>query len=245
MKNVCLVISYIGTLYSGFQKQKNGLSVQEVIEKAIFDITGENSKLTPSGRTDSGVHALGQVANFLTNSTIPADKFFIPLNQILPQDIRIMESREVPISFNARKSAKQKTYLYKMYFGKVLSALDEGRVLHVKYSVDFDLMQKACNKIIGEHDFKAFMSSGSFVKTTTRKIYNCHLTKNGDYVDFEITGNGFLYNMVRILVGTILDIGRGKIQLSKLDELLSGAFRKDAGKTSPACALYLKEVIYE
>ena len=245
MKNVCLVISYIGSLYSGFQKQKNGLSVQEVIEKAIFDITGENSKLTPSGRTDSGVHALGQVANFLTNSTIPANKFFIPLNQILPLDIRVVESREVPLSFNARKSAKQKTYLYKMYFGKVLSALDEGRVLHVKYKVDFDLMEKACQMLVGEHDFRAFMSSGSSTKTTIRTIYSSVIKRQGDYADFEITGNGFLYNMVRILIGTILDIGRNKITLSDFEKLLQGAHRTQAGKTSPAHALYLKSVVYD
>ena len=245
MRNIVLTISYLGTAYSGFQKQKNGISVQEILEKAIFDATGEMAKVTPSGRTDAGVHALGQVVNFLTNSTIPASKFYIPLNQLLPQDIRVMDSREALLSFNARKDAKQKTYVYRVYLGPVLSALEQDRVLHFPKKINISLIHSACKLVEGEHDFSAFVSTGSSSKTTTRTIYKCSAVLKDNYLTFEITGNGFLYDMVRILVGTILEIGQGKRSLDTFQILLDGGERKDAGKTAKACGLYLKNVVYK
>ena len=245
MRNIVLTVSYLGTQYSGFQRQKNGISVQELLEKAIFEATGEQTKVTPSGRTDAGVHAIGQVVNFLTNSTIPASKFYIPLNQVLPQDIRVMSSTEAPVSFNSRKDAKQKTYMYKAYLGPVLSALEQDRVLHYPKPINMDLVSAACKMVEGEHDFSAFVSTGSSSKTTTRTIYECRANLENNYLTFEITGNGFLYNMVRILVGTILEIGQGKMSLDNFKKLLDGGDRKDAGKTAKACGLYLKSVMYK
>ena len=244
MRNICLVISYVGTKYSGFQVQKNGLSIQEVLESAIENVTHESVRITPSGRTDAGVHALAQMVNFKTNSTIPADKFYIPLNQILPQDIRVMSSCEVSLKFDARKCAKRKTYEYKIYTGQVLPALDADRVLHYPKSLDINKMQQACKLIVGEHDFSAFVSSGASTLTTIRKIYSCSVKRSGEYLTFSITGNGFLYNMVRILVGTILEVGRNKKSINDFKKLLAGGERRLAGKTVSACGLYLKKVLY-
>ncbi len=244
MKNVALVIEYIGTNYAGFQRQKNGLSIAEVIENAIEQATGEKAKLIPSGRTDKGVHALGQVANFITNSNIPADKMAINLNLYLPRDLQIVKSFETPLSFNSRKNAKQKTYIYKMVTGQSMSVFDRNRALFVRGELKEDLMQQACKAICGTHNFSAFVASGATTKTTTRTIYSCDLYRQNGYLIFEITGNGFLYNMVRILVGTLLLVGKNKMTLSQFKENLEGGDRKNVGKTVSPDGLYLKNVQY-
>ncbi len=244
MKNVALIIEYIGTNYSGFQKQKNSLSIAEVIESAIYQATKENSKLIPSGRTDKGVHALGQVANFVTNSNIPPDKMAINLNLYLPLDIQILQSFEVPLTFNSRKNAKKKTYIYKMVTGQE-SVFDRNRALFVRGELDEDAMKQACKTICGTHNFSAFVASGATTKTTTRTIYSCDLTRKGNYLIFQITGNGFLYNMVRILVGTLILVGKGKMTLSQFKKNLDGGDRKNVGKTVSPDGLYLKMVQYE
>ena len=151
MKNICLILEYVGTNYCGFQKQKNGLSIQEVLENTIFEITGEHVKTIPSGRTDAGVHALGQVVNFLTSSTIPAEKFKVVLNLHLPKDIHVKKSYEANLKFNSRKCAKQKTYEYKIFCGESLSAFDEDRCLLCKYNLNLENMQMASMKFLGEH----------------------------------------------------------------------------------------------
>ncbi len=245
MKNVALIIEYIGTNYSGFQRQKNGLSIAEVVENAIEQATGEKSKLIPSGRTDKGVHALGQVANFTTGSNIPPDKMAININLYLPGDIQIIKSYEVPLDFNSRKNAKRKTYLYRMKTGENMSVFDRNRTLFVRGEVDENKMKRACSLIVGTHDFSAFVASGATTKTTTRTIYSANLNQENDYLVFEITGNGFLYNMVRILVGTLLLIGKNKMTISQFEALLNGGDRKNAGKTVAPDGLYLKEVIYD
>lgn len=245
MKNVALIIEYIGTTYSGFQRQKNGLSIAEVIENAIEQATNERIKLIPSGRTDQGVHALGQVANFLTESNIPADKMAININLYLPQDIQILKSFEVPLDFNSRKNAKRKTYIYKMKTGENMSVFDRNRALFVRGEVDENKMRMACSLIVGTHDFSAFVASGATTKTTIRTIYSAILFRENGYLIFEITGNGFLYNMVRILVGTLLLIGKNKMTISQFEALLNGGDRKNAGKTVAPDGLYLKEVIYD
>ncbi len=244
MKNIRLDVSYVGTSYCGFQRQKNGITIQELLEKAIFQATGEKSTTYMSGRTDSGVHAICQVVNFHTSCTIPPDKMYIALNQFLPNDIRVMKSGEVPAYFHARKSAKSKTYMYRIYLGDVLPALDDNRVLLVKRKIDFDVLSTACKMIEGEHDFRAFMSTGSSATSTIRTIYDCHFLRRDSYVDFYITGNGFLYNMVRIIMGTLIDISTGKSTIDTLHHLLEGGDRKNAGKTLPPHALYLLSVGY-
>lgn len=244
MKNIKLVIEYIGTNYCGFQKQVNGTTIQSVLEDAIFKAIKENVTIYPSGRTDSGVHALGQVVNFYTNSTIDVEKMPVVINFYLPKDIRIISSNEVEQDFNARKSAISKTYIYKICNKRTLSVFDENRALPCGYNLNLQKMQQACKKIIGTHDFSSFVSTGTSTKTTTRTIFDCSITKQGIYLIFSITGNGFLYNMVRIIVGTLLDIGTEKTTLETLDILLQGKNRKLAGKTVKPDGLYLKEVCY-
>ena len=244
MRNICLILQYLGTNYCGFQRQKNGLSIQEVLEDVIFESIGEKCTTYPSGRTDAGVHALGQVVNFFTNSSIQAEKFKIILNLKLPSDIRVILSSEVPMEFHSRKSAKSKTYIYKIFNGESLSVFDVNRCLLCKYNLDLEKMNKGAKLIEGTHNFSSFVSSNTTTKTTVRTIYNACFKKEGNYITFEVNGNGFLYNMVRILVGTLIDVGRGKITLKDFELLLEGGQRAKAGKTVKPDGLYLKNVCY-
>lgn len=244
MRNIKLVIEYLGTNYCGFQKQQNGVTIQSVLEEAIFKTLNERVTIYPSGRTDAGVHALGQVVNFYSSTNIEANKLPIIINFNLPNDIKVLSSKEVPEEFNARKSAKSKTYIYKICNERTLSVFDENRALAFGYNLNLQIMNQACKKLIGTHNFSSFVSTGTSTKTTTRTIYDCNITKQNKYLIFSITGNGFLYNMVRIIVGTLLDIGTGKTSLETLDLLLQGNNRKLAGKTVKPDGLYLKEVCY-
>lgn len=244
MKNICLILEYVGTNYCGFQRQKNGVTIQEILEEAILEVTGESCTTYPSGRTDAGVHAFGQVVNFFTSSNIPSSKFKIVLNQKLPSDIRVRESFEVQENFHSRKSAKSKTYIYKIYTGTQFSVFDSKRCLYCKYELDENKMNYASSLFVGTHDFSSFMASNSSVKSTIRTIFNAGFKRDGDYLIFEITGNGFLYNMVRIIVGTLIEVGRGKLTKEDVLELLKGNNRRMAGKTVSPDGLYLKEVKY-
>ncbi|MBQ3048250.1 MAG: tRNA pseudouridine(38-40) synthase TruA [Clostridia bacterium] len=244
MKNVCLILEYIGTDYCGFQRQKNGLSIQEILENCIFQATQEQCKTYPSGRTDAGVHALGQVVNFFTSSQLPAKRFKTVLNNILPFDIRIVDSFEVDKNFNARKSAKKKTYVYQIFNGKDMSVFDVNRKLKCEYELDLELMQQGAKLFEGTHDFSSFVASNATTKTTIRTIYDANIIKNDANIIFEVCGNGFLYNMVRIMVGTLIDLGRGKLTLKDIEVLLSTTNRQLAGKTVNPGGLYLKKVEY-
>lgn len=245
MKNICLIIEYIGTKYAGFQRQKNGLSIQEVLENAIKEAVKEEVKVTPSGRTDRGVHALGQVVNFKTSTTIPINKLKIPINFYLPSDIRVKDAFEVSSSFSSRKDAKRKTYIYKIYNGENFSVFDENRVLNFPYDLDYTLLEEGAKLVVGEHDFSAFVASKASTKTTIRTIYSSYFTFENEYITYHITGNGFLYNMVRIIVGTLLDVARKKITLENFKNLLNGGKRHLAGKTVSPNGLYLEKVEYD
>lgn len=244
MRNIKLIIEYDGTNYFGWQKQPNQISIQETIEKAISKITKENFDIFGSGRTDRGVHARGQVANFLTDSRIPGEKFKDAINSVLPADIAITHSEEVDESFHSRYSAKGKEYRYVFYNRRVLSPLLRNFAYHVPQKLQFDLMEKAVDDLIGTHDFIAFMASGSSVKDTIRTIYNISLTKDHEIIELRINGNGFLYNMVRIIAGTLVDIGIGKIDSNYIPEIISFKDRKNAGHTAPPHGLYLEKVLY-
>ena len=244
MKNICLVVEYVGTNYCGFQRQKNGLSVQQVLEDAICESLGEKCTVYPSGRTDAGVHAMNQIVNFFCNTTVPVEKIFVLLNQKLPIDVRVKKSFEVSSTFHARKSAIKKTYLYKISTSPVLSAFDADRALHFAKKLDLQKMRDACKLVCGEHNFSAFVASNSTARTTVRTVYDCSIKTDEDYLVFEITGNGFLYNMVRILVGTLLEVGRCRMTVRRFEKILDGGDRKDAGKTVLPCGLYLKNDEY-
>ena len=243
MRNIKITIQYNGKNYCGWQKQNNSPGIQGTIEKAIFDITREEVKITGSGRTDAGVHALGQVANFKTNSQIPVDRIPNALNAKLPKDISIVKAEEVDEDFHSRYSAKKKTYRYQIYNSQYRSPIYADISYPVKYDLDIDKMKKEAKSLIGTYDFKGFMSSGSSVIDTVRTIYNIEVSKSEDLIIIEIEGNGFLYNMVRIIAGTLVDIGRGRIA-EKMSTIIESKSRSMAGHTAPAHGLFLKKVDY-
>ncbi|NLL06588.1 MAG: tRNA pseudouridine(38-40) synthase TruA [Clostridiaceae bacterium] len=244
MKNVKLTIEYDGTNYHGWQVQSNAKTVQGTVERAIRGLTGEEITITGSSRTDQGVHAYGQVANFLTQSNIPQDRFSYALNRMLPDDIVIKKSEEVSLDFHARHCSKGKKYRYLIYNSSFPSAIFRNRAYHVSHQLDFEEMQKSIGYFLGTHDFSAFRSTGSSVKTSVRTIFDVKLTKSEDNIWFEVSGDGFLYNMVRIIVGTIVDVGMGRIKSKEIPSIIESLERKRAGRTAPPQGLYLVEVYY-
>lgn len=246
MKNIQLIVEYLGTNYSGYQKQKNGKSIQSELERAIKEALGETPAVYASGRTDAGVHAKGQVVNFLTDTTIPSDKIAIKLNMHLPKDISIIESREVSKDFNARFWAVAKEYHYRICRSEHMSIFEKDRALHYPHKLDLEKMKAAADKLVGEHDFGGFQASKSDLKgDSIRKIIRADFEeKEHGILVFKIRGTGFLYNMVRIIVGTLLDIGCGKKDAEVIDRIFETKDRTFAGKTVAAAGLYLKRVYY-
>jgi tRNA pseudouridine38-40 synthase len=246
MRNIKLVIEYEGTNYCGWQIQKNVNSIQETIQKAIERITGSMPNLNGSGRTDAGVHALGQVANFETESKIPAERFAFALNAVLPKDIVIKASSEAETDFHARYSAIGKQYSYLILNSKQPTALYRNLAYHVSYCEKLDINEliTASKGFLGTHDFYGFMSTGSSIKDTTRTIYDIDATQNGEFIKLTFKGNGFLYNMVRIMSGTLLYTGIGKIKANQISEIITAKDRTKAGITLPAHGLYLDKVLY-
>lgn len=244
---IMLTLSYDGTAYCGWQTQKNGLSIQQVLEETLEKITGEKIKITGSGRTDAGVHAKGQTASFETNCTIPPEKYLKALNSLLPNDIRVIKSQKASEDFDARKSAKRKTYAYTFYLGETENPLVDRYALFLEKTPDISLMQECLDLILGEKDFKCFKASGSGAKTTVRTIYSASVTEekgNPTKLVLRVTGNGFLYNMVRTLSGTVLDYAYKKKDKSNIEEMLKTGNRKLCGKTLPAKGLCLESVEY-
>jgi len=246
MRNIKLIIEYDGTNYCGWQVQENGPSIQGSMEKALLAITGEEIRINGSGRTDAGVHARGQAASFTTVSSIPQEKFAYALNGLLPKDIVVKESREVPLDFHARYSAVGKKYSYLIINSKFPSAILRNYAYHVNYCerLDIDRIEEAAEAFVGTYDFAGFMSTGSKVTDTVRTIYELSVEKEKDLICFNYKGNGFLYNMVRIITGTLLYTGIGKINPKNIKDIILSRDRIRAGITVPACGLYLDEVYY-
>ena len=244
MRNIKLVIEYDGKSFNGWQKQPNKLNIQGEIEKAIEEITGEKIDLIASGRTDAGVHSLGQVANFKTNSTIDIDKFPYAINSKLKKSILIKSAEEVPERFHSRYSVHSKTYRYTINNSKFGTALYRDMEYHFPIKLDENKMQEASKYFEGEHDFKAFKASGTSSKSSVRTIYKAEVKREGERVIIELTGNGFLYNMVRIIAGTLVDVGTYKILPEDVKNIIEKKERKNAGKTLPAKGLCLVEVQY-
>lgn len=245
MRNIKLTIEYDGKDFNGWQKQPNKLNIQGTIEQAISRITGEEIKLDASGRTDAGVHSLGQVANFKTNSNLPIEKFPLAINANLKQSVRIIAAEEVDERFHSRLTCKQKTYRYVINNSLYGTAIYRNLEYHVPQKLDVKKMQAAAKYFEGEHDFRAFKASGTSSKSSVRKIYNAEVYKEGDKIYIELTGNGFLYNMVRIISGTLVEVGMGKIMPEDILKIISDGKRENAGKTLPAYGLYLVKVEYE
>ncbi|MBO4323466.1 MAG: tRNA pseudouridine(38-40) synthase TruA [Clostridia bacterium] len=243
---IVLKIQYDGTAYCGWQVQPNGITVQETIEKAIENITGEKASLIASGRTDSGVHAKSQTAHFDTDHTlIPPDKFSYALNPILPEDIKILSSYLAPENFHARFSAKKKTYEYKMYKSEYPLPLKRRYAVNVSPLLDVEKMKEAAKVLVGKHDFKCFLAANSSVKDTVREIYSSSVREENGEIIYSVTGNGFLYNMVRIIAGTLVKAGEGKISAKDLEKIIENKDRTSAGITMPPEGLTLISVEYE
>ena len=248
MRRIVIIIEYDGTGYVGWQVQPNGISVQEELSKAICKLTGEKLFPHASGRTDSGVHARAQVAHFDTESRIPAEKYSYALNTMLPPDIRIKASFELPgegeNEFHSRFSVKKKHYRYTVLNAAHNSAFTRNTALHVHAPLDLCRLNEAAAYFIGEHDFLSFKSTGSRAATTVRTIYSSQWTRNGDFLYYDVSGSGFLYNMVRIMVGSMLRVGMGFERPEFIKNALEHPNRENAGDTAPAHGLMLFRVEY-
>ena len=244
MRNIKLTLEYDGTNYLGWQKQKVGITIQGTLEEAIKVLTKEEVEVTGSSRTDAGVHAKGFVANFKTNSKIPSEKFREAINHKLPEDIVILKSEEVEEEFHARYNAMGKTYSYSILNRDVPSAIDRNYLYHVKRRLDVESMREGCQYFIGTHDFSAFKTSGSSVKTTVRTIKELYIEDNDDIIKIYVTGDGFLYNMVRIIVGTLIMVGSNKIKPLEVKNIIASKEREKAGICVPASGLVLEKVYY-
>lgn len=246
---IVLVVSYDGTSFYGWQCQKDRRTVQEEIEKALSEVLKRSVRVTASGRTDAGVHALGQVCHFDAESSIPPEKFGECLNQKLPADVKVLYSYRAEDDFDCNRQAKRKTYRYSLYLSDKTQPLKERYA--VKYSLPLDraLMERAASLLEGEHDFKAFCAAGSQVKTTVRTVYEIRMeeraSRYGTDLDIFVTGNGFLYNMVRSIVGFLLEIGSGRLSTERLARALQEGDRSLIGRTMPAKGLTLYSVEYE
>ena len=245
MKRIKLTIAYDGTNYCGWQVQPNGITVEEVINKALKKLTGENIVVIGASRTDSGVHALGNVAVFDTESTIPPERIAMALNQRLPDDIVIMKSEEVAPDFHPRYCNCSKTYEYHIINTRIPIPTKRLTNYFVSYELDIDNMRKAASYLVGEHDFVSFCNVRTDVEDTVRTITNIEILTHEEEIKIRITGDGFLYNMVRIIVGTLIRVGRGFYEPEKVNEILEAKDRKEAGVTAPAHGLMLVEIDYE
>lgn len=245
MKNIKLIIEYEGTNYLGWQRQQGLPTVQGELEKALKIATGEEIGLIGSGRTDKKVHALGQVANFHTRSNIPGDKYKLLMEFLLPEDISIRDSEEVDIKFHSRFDARRKRYKYIIYNGKLPRAIYRNFSYHVSSNLNIDHMIEASKHFIGTHDFNAFKVSKGKSINTTRTINSINIEKNDDLVEITIEGNSFLHNMVRIIVGTLVYVGNGRIDKDHIAKIIRDKKREKAGLTAPAQGLFLEKVYYD
>jgi tRNA pseudouridine38-40 synthase len=245
MKRIKLVVAYDGTNYHGWQVQDNGITIEEVLNRTISELVQEDIKVIGASRTDAGVHACGNVAVFDTESRIPGDKFSFALNQRLPEDIRIQESCEVDADFHPRYADTVKTYEYNILNRRFELPSKRLYAAFCYYPMDIERMNQAAAYLVGEHDFKSFCSAGAQVQTTVRTIYAVNVTKEDDMVHIRITGNGFLYNMVRIIAGTLMQVGTGLMEPEQVKEILEARDRSKAGPTAVAKGLTLVEIRYE
>lgn len=244
MKRIKLVVAYDGTHYQGWQIQKNGETIESALNRALTKLTGEKIHVMGASRTDSGVHALGNVAVFDTEARMPGDKFSYALNQRLPEDIRIQNSCEVPADFHPRYQETVKTYEYRILNREFPLPSLRLNTYFTYYHLDEERMRRAAAYLIGEHDFRSFCAAGAQVKTTVRTVYDLQIHREGDLLTIRITGNGFLYNMVRIIAGTLMKVGTGEWEPGAVKEILEARDRRTAGPTAPAKGLTLTEIVF-
>jgi tRNA pseudouridine38-40 synthase len=245
MRNFKMVVEYDGSAYCGWQRQENGLSIQQVLEEKIRLITCEKVTVIGSGRTDAGVHALNQVASFRSNTRLPAEILYRGVNGLLPQDIVVKELEEVAAEFHAQHDARGKIYIYKICNKRLRPALGRNYCWFIYHPLDMPLMGEAAQYLIGRHDFSCFCATGTHVKDRTRTVTGVNINSGEDgLLEITIEAQGFLKYMVRNIVGTLVEIGRGKRKPSEMREIIDSRDRNIAGVTAPARGLYLKEVKY-
>ena len=243
-KRVKMVVAYDGTNYCGWQKQPNGICIEEVLNRELSKLLNEPIEVIGASRTDSGVHARGNIAVFDTHARMPADKICIALNQRLPKDIVIQESCEVAPDYHPRKRNTRKTYEYRILNRRVPLPDQRLNSYFYYYALDVDKMREAAQYLVGEHDFKSFCSNKKMKKSTVRTIYEIKLEEENGEIRITYRGNGFLYNMVRILTGTLIEVGRGEKMAESIEGILEAKERSSAGFTVPARGLTLSEVRY-
>jgi len=242
---VKLTVEYDGTNYAGWQRQTNGLSVQEVLERAFEAASGEHAVVHGAGRTDAGVHAMAQAAHLDTQCSIPAEKICFAMNMNLPPDIRVKHSEKVNDDFHARFSAKGKHYRYTIYNAVHASAVHRHTAAHIRGDLDMMAMCEAAKYVAGTHDFACFCASGSDVKDTVRTVFSLDIRQDGSFIIMDIKGSGFLYHMVRIIAGTLIEIGQKKRPPLSMKDIIASKDREKSGVTAPAKGLMMMEVYYE
>lgn len=246
MRNIKAILEYDGTNYHGFQTQANPKlpTIQAELESCLMRVLKEPIRVTGAGRTDAGVHAEGQAINFYTKNTIPLERLPLALNCQLPRDIVFKEIEEVPLDFHAQFASQGKYYVYRIYNNRIPSVFKRNYSYFIPYGLDFTKIKEGCSLFVGTHNFRGFSSQKATVKNFTRTISSFELIQEGDIWEFHIQGNGFLYNMIRIIIGTLLQIGRGKRDLASIQRIFVEQDRMLAGQTAPPQGLCLKKVLY-
>ena len=243
-KRVRLVVAYDGTNYHGWQVQNNGITIEEELNRCLAELLGEPIEVIGASRTDSGVHALGNIAVFDTVNRMPAEKISYALNQRLPEDIRIQRSEEVPLEWHPRHCESRKTYEYRIYRAEFPMPVKRLYSLFTYYKLDINRMREAAAYLEGEHDFQSFCQTGAQVQSTVRTVYSIELLEQGEELVIRVCGNGFLYNMVRNIVGTLMEVGQGKREPMEMHTILEARSRAAAGPTAPAHGLTLVKYEY-
>lgn len=239
MRRIMLTVAYDGTAYNGWQVQPNGITIEGELNRALKELLGEDISVIGASRTDAGVHALCNMAVFDTESRILPEKIAPALNARLPEDIRVQRSVEVAPDFHPRRCNTKKTYEYRIYMGKYENPIGRQYAHFVYVPLDVEKMEKAAGYLVGEHDFKSFCVAKAQVLTTVRTLYGIEVKKEGNYLTIRVSGNGFLFNMVRIIAGTLLEVGKGKLAPEQVKEILEAKDRQEAGPTAPARGLTL------
>jgi tRNA pseudouridine38-40 synthase len=245
MRNFKMIVEYDGTAYCGWQRQENGITIQQVLEEAIQLITGEKVAVIGSGRTDAGVHALNQVAHFKSSSRLPLNNIYRGMNSVLPPDIVVKEMEEVAGEFHAQHDVKSKVYVYKICNQRLRPVLGRNYFWHIRFPLDLERLKKAAQFLIGTHDFSCFCATGTHVKDRVRTITDIEIKIcNDGLIEITVEAQGFLKYMVRNIIGTLVEIGRGKRKPEEMKPIIESRNRNIAGVTAPACGLFLKEVKY-
>ena len=245
MRNIAVKLRYSGTNYHGWQVQKNDVTVADTVENALFRLTGERVRVIGCGRTDAGVHALNYCANFRSSCSIPADRLPLALNSRLPEDIACLDAVDAPEDFNAILSCRKKEYIYRIRNTRVRDPFERDRAYFYPAPLDTAVMELAASKFVGTHDFAAVRSVGTQTKTTVRTIYWCEIQREGSLITMRVCADGFLYNMVRAIMGTVIYCAEGKLDPHDIPALLESRDRRLTGPTVPPQGLYLNRVWYD